>query len=178
MDSLQHFADIYSKPRSFVVDAAAADAGDGSSGDADADGNGNGNGNEAAEVAGAEEAAADEEEGGGGEAQAEAVAGEDGAGAAEAEADTQPSQDDNDVQFQQNPNLNRFLVNYPGEGPPSSPPVQSDDYYVQRQPLAKFNPFGLSLSQGIGGQPTLGSISSFGSYPSASPGAQHSSYYL
>lgn len=160
MDSLQHFADIYSKPRSFAVDAAAADAGD--------DADGNGDGNEAAEAVGTQEA----EEGGAARAEDDEAA---------AEADVQPSQGDNDVsdnavQDQQSPNLSRFPVNYPGEAA-SSPSVPSDDYYVQRQPLPKFNPFGL-LSQGIGGQATLGSLPSFGSYPSASPGARHSSYYL
>lgn len=150
-----------------MVDAAAADAEDGNE-DADE----NGNGNEAEEEVGVEA--------GGAQAEADAAAGQDAA-APEAEADANPSQSDNDVgneavEDQQNPNLNRFLVNYPGESPSSSP-VQHDDYYVQPQRLAKLNPFGL-VGPGIGGQPSLGSISSFGSYPSASPGAQHSSYYL
>lgn len=152
-----------------MVDAAAADAEDGNE-DADE----NGNGNEAEEEVGVEA--------GGAQAEADAAAGQDAAAPeAEAEADANPSQSDNDVgneavEDQQNPNLNRFLVNYPGESPSSSP-VQHDDYYVQPQRLAKLNPFGL-VGPGIGGQPSLGSISSFGSYPSASPGAQHSSYYL
>lgn len=146
-----------------MVDAAAADAGDGN-GDAVE----NGNGNEAEEEIGAEE----------GGAQAEADVGPDGAAP---EADANPSQSDNDVgdeaiPDQPNPNLNRFIVNYPGEGPSSSS-VQHDDYYVQRQRLAKLNPFGL-VGPGIGGQQNLGAISSFGSYPSAPPGAQHSSYYI
>lgn len=148
-----------------MVDAAAADAGDGN-GDTDE----NGNGNEAEEEVGAEE--------GGAQAEADADAVPDGAAP---EADANPSQSDNDVgdeaiPDQQNPNLNRFLVNYPGEGPSSSP-VQHDEYYVQRQRLPKLNPFGL-VGPGIGGQQSLGAISSFSSYPSASPGAQHSSYYI